>query len=672
MRIRKTEFKSKLKIALLTLLITSNSLASSIENVPVPNNGSSESPSLTVSKSAQSFVYEVVQLKSGEESAAFAKPLPYDLLPYSIRTDKYVSIGSAFEVEGKFISAAHVINLNTGRLPTAYFIRDSSGKVYELDQVEAYSVDRDFIVFTVKNKKASSGLKVAQGTPFNEKVFSVGNAFGQGIVVREGLLTSETPEDESGRWKWLRFSAPASPGNSGGPLLNSSGAVVGIILMKTANENLNYGLPIQEALSHLKEATYHAQMISGVFNSSRRVRMAFDHSFKVPQNYKSLEVEVSSNANRNIDALSTRFRKENASQFFPYGKGSIQLLDREGTWSALPLFVAEDGDTWQAYNPEKSVGVRLDDDGRVTYASLKGIIQIYLKTPKSVSSVEIISDSKKHMDLVLKGLPADVKIGDVSTKIMSLGKSATESNYLDSYGRKWVLRTWKYPVTGELLVTASLPLPNGIFTQMLAVAPSREHDASVDVKFYSDFFLGAYAGTLAQWQEFTSSKNAYRPSFLASNSISTHQGSFSGKIKELSFQLSPDMFSNFKEDQVGLKVWPAVVNGKQELAIFGYGIAYANDESIGVDRTLKPNDSSSESAKTWNSFLQMISPFDGVATQREGEAFVKRISNKFTSMKADARDKQTVLYLVSSSTRTNKAGRADQLLSNAEKSILTQ
>jgi hypothetical protein len=35
-----------------------------------------------------------------------------------------------------------------------------------------------------------------------------------------------------------------SPGNSGGPLLDEAGHVVGIVLRKSANENLNYSLPI--------------------------------------------------------------------------------------------------------------------------------------------------------------------------------------------------------------------------------------------------------------------------------------------------------------------------------------------------------------------------------------------------------------------------------------------
>src|SRR5581483_8096915 len=83
----------------------------------------------------------------------------------------------------------------------------------------------------------------------NSVVYAVGNALGTGVVIRDGLYTSDTPEDENGRWKWMRFSAAASPGNSGGPLLDQDGKVIGVVLMKSPNENLNYALPIGEVLN---------------------------------------------------------------------------------------------------------------------------------------------------------------------------------------------------------------------------------------------------------------------------------------------------------------------------------------------------------------------------------------------------------------------------------------
>ncbi|GHV76427.1 hypothetical protein AGMMS49942_12480 [Spirochaetia bacterium] len=48
-----------------------------------------------------------------------------------------------------------------------------------------------------------------------DKYESIGTAFGEGIVIRNGLIIGTTPEDEAGRWNLLKSSAAVNPGNSG-------------------------------------------------------------------------------------------------------------------------------------------------------------------------------------------------------------------------------------------------------------------------------------------------------------------------------------------------------------------------------------------------------------------------------------------------------------------------
>ena len=102
--------------------------------------------------------------------------------------------------------------------------------------------------------RTSEVLATNNTTQIDEPVFAVGNALGEGVVIRDGLLTSLTPEDQDGRWKWLRYSAATSPGNSGGPLLNAAGEVVGVVIGKSPGENLNYALPIEHVLAAANEA----------------------------------------------------------------------------------------------------------------------------------------------------------------------------------------------------------------------------------------------------------------------------------------------------------------------------------------------------------------------------------------------------------------------------------
>ena len=161
----------------------------------------------------QASVFEVVTNKAQEGGIEYEKELPFSRLPFSVRNDKYNPIGTAFLTkDGNFYSAAHVFNLYEKSIYKDYYIRDRNGNVYQVDKITKFSTNRDFISFTVKDfvPEEIAGLTVIDSIPLNSTVFSVGNALGDGIVIRNGVLTSQTYETENGEWKWLRFSAAAS------------------------------------------------------------------------------------------------------------------------------------------------------------------------------------------------------------------------------------------------------------------------------------------------------------------------------------------------------------------------------------------------------------------------------------------------------------------------------
>src|SRR3546814_7383335 len=105
-----------------------------------------------------------------------------------------------------------------------------------IDKIVKFSMQQDFVVFTLAQQPGAVVLELDTDAAAGQIVYSVGNAYGTGVVLRDGLYTSDTPEQQDGRWNWLRFSAAASPGNSGGPLLDQDGKVIGVVMAKSPNE----------------------------------------------------------------------------------------------------------------------------------------------------------------------------------------------------------------------------------------------------------------------------------------------------------------------------------------------------------------------------------------------------------------------------------------------------
>src|SRR5688572_15958981 len=176
---------------------------------------------------------EVVARKPVQDSAIYEKALPLELLPYAYRSDEYLPVGTAFAIgTNRFVSAAHVLDGFIGSNFALTGLRDSTGRVYEIDQILKYSMPQDFVVFSLKDAPNIKPLEAERRPAVGQAVYAVGNALGQGVVVRDGLYTSDTPEE----WKWVRFSAAASPGSSGGPLLDAKGRVIGVVRGASPNE----------------------------------------------------------------------------------------------------------------------------------------------------------------------------------------------------------------------------------------------------------------------------------------------------------------------------------------------------------------------------------------------------------------------------------------------------
>jgi len=93
-----------------------------------------------------------------------------------------------------------------------------------------------------------------------ETVFAIGNPLGLERTVTEGVL-SQTHRNFGGIL-YLQVDAPVNPGNSGGPLFNAHGQVVGVINMGVPSmEGLNFAIPARHAkyiLDHIDAFAYDA------------------------------------------------------------------------------------------------------------------------------------------------------------------------------------------------------------------------------------------------------------------------------------------------------------------------------------------------------------------------------------------------------------------------------
>jgi serine protease Do len=448
--------------------------------------------------------FEVVMKKPTVEAVRYEKPLPLDLLPYIERTDLYRSLGTAFAISpNTYVTAAHVLiaGIDSQFGPPA--LRMSDGTVHSIANILAFEASEDFVVFSLTDAQSSVALPTNRSPHVDDAVLAVGNALGDGIVVRDGLFTSETAEEQDGRWKWIRFSAAASPGNSGGPLLDSSGKIIGVVIAKSPNENLNYALPIARVLDTVPaKARFDQRALTRLPFLQGSQTYSMKDEFMLPLNWETFARSYQALVARHADHAREALLATYASTMFPRGNGSEAILFDSDPTSRTPGVVLQQADgTWTVQVPDLQF-TDLPGDGKVGFGSVAGIGLLALHRGNEGDDDGFYADSKSFMDIALKALNLRRQVGSDQVRVVSLGAAASDIVTMDASGRKWQVRVWPVPFIDMYLVTQLLPTPDG-YIGLVAYAPSSIlREVKAQLSLLANQATLTYVGTTKQWQAF--------------------------------------------------------------------------------------------------------------------------------------------------------------------------
>ena len=563
----------------------------------------------------QDATFEVVVKKPTKDSLTYEKPLPLELLPYSLRHDKYYSVGTAFAIApDRFVSAAHVLNLDADSQYKELSLRDKNGNVYAIDKVLKYSYRQDFVVFSVSKGVARQIFQPNTHPRLNEKVYAVGNALGQGIVIRDGLYTSNTPEERDGAWRWIRFSAAASPGNSGGPLLDRDGKLIGIVQRKSENENLNFALPIAEVLNakdHL--AVIDTQMGYRIDNMPMTKVATFRQEIPLPKSPEDLKRELIRIQNREGAKLMAAMFQENKGDIFPNGKGSTPLLHNTASTFFPGLIEKGDDGLWGIYTPNKSASADLGLNGGLESGDIVNSTYFRLVLPDNVSLGEIATDSKRLMDLYLKGANYTRTVGPERIKIVSMGKAHDEYVFTDSYQRKWMVKIWPIEFSDQKVVMMALPVPNG-FVGMLRIAQTGDVENHLrDMKALADFTYVSYYGTLARWRVFLAMKDMLPAAFSGIHVSFDYGKEFRYQSRRIAFSYPSSLMTVTSNSDLQLGFSYFAENGKVvwDVSKVVLGEDKNNNVAFTIIRNARPSrEMNDDYRKDWDNMANKRHPYD--------------------------------------------------------------
>lgn len=223
---------------------------------------------------------------------SFDKQYSYDDIYFTFQESSFIVSTSRYanELGGEYLKLGPIVSKeivkqslvtgtgfivsNNGLIATNYHVVEKSKKIkIKFSNETGSQISEAKILFTdVKNdiallKVESNELSSLPPIPYifsskvelGEKVFTIGfpisDIMGENVKVSDGIVSSLTGAGDDK--KYLQISVPIQPGNSGGPLFNSDGMLIGITTarlnqdaVQTKVENVNYAIK-SEFLSNL-------------------------------------------------------------------------------------------------------------------------------------------------------------------------------------------------------------------------------------------------------------------------------------------------------------------------------------------------------------------------------------------------------------------------------------
>ena len=144
-----------------------------------------------------------------------------------------IGAGSGFFVQPDKV----VTNLHVVARPGPIFAKLSDDEtIWMVESIAAYDIENDLVVLKIGGEGVPLSLGNSDNARKGEPIYAIGYPGGGAYKLTEGTIRSSRYKD-----KWLQTTADISKGNSGGPMLNGKGEVIGI---STAVDNsFSYAVP---------------------------------------------------------------------------------------------------------------------------------------------------------------------------------------------------------------------------------------------------------------------------------------------------------------------------------------------------------------------------------------------------------------------------------------------
>ena len=252
--VQETQHYSDLKDTLLELQVNTqtqiNSLSSNLLSLQNSTQNTQQQISLLKASTADDF------------SGIINSSLPSVV---TVRTSAAQGTGFVITSNGYIVTNAHVLADSNGNLASnIQVITDNQNTLNA--QFVGYDGILDIALLKISGQYIPLTLGNSNSVQVGDKVIAIGDPLGLQFSVSEGIVSAISRQGSNGLNDYIQTDTSLNPGNSGGPLIDSQGQVVGINNFKiSSGENLGFALEsnyVKQAINNISQENLNQTLLS--------------------------------------------------------------------------------------------------------------------------------------------------------------------------------------------------------------------------------------------------------------------------------------------------------------------------------------------------------------------------------------------------------------------------
>ncbi|MBQ7642874.1 MAG: trypsin-like peptidase domain-containing protein [Clostridia bacterium] len=175
-------------------------------------------------------------------------------------TDGGSGTGFLISADGLALTNTHVISKNgkpyknitavaNGTRVSCKVIKMGDDKDGHGNGVDCALIQLDSFPIGAKPVKIGNSDNIKNG----ERIYYIGNSLGEGLCITSGIISDRSRKTAYDRYPLIMTDAATNPGNSGGPMFNEKGEVIGLHVSARINAvGMKYAIPINVVVDCLK------------------------------------------------------------------------------------------------------------------------------------------------------------------------------------------------------------------------------------------------------------------------------------------------------------------------------------------------------------------------------------------------------------------------------------